>query len=125
MQNVFSQSIKADDFKNLLTKNSITLQQLTTGKFKTVYGGPRKEGGLLTNMRNRTNEEYLFIYQDDDSTFQSITYYIPDYADYNKLYTSLKTDSIKVSKLGRTLYENGKKYYQLDIQCEHIEKNGK
>lgn len=109
VQHAFSQSIKITSNKSIII----------TKKFKTVYSGPRKEGGLLINMYNRKNDEYLFIYQGNDSAFQSIIFYFWNSADYNKMYTALKTefktDSLKVSKLGRTLYENGKKYYQLEI----------
>lgn len=112
----FSQSIKAKNFKELL-RHTITLKQLTAGKFRTVYSGPKKEGGLLTCLHNKNADEFLFVDRKDDSTLQTITYYIPDYASYNKLYQALKANAVNTLKQGLTLYEdNGKKYYQLVIQ---------
>lgn len=90
-------------------------QMLKAKKFTKVYGGPKKEGGFLYLFHCKVAKEYLFINYDEAYHTTLINYYMASKAHYLKFITPSNTNSLdyKILPQGLTLYEDGKKYYQV------------
>jgi len=83
--------------------------------FRDVYGGPKKLGGFIYLLHHNTAREYLFIHTNDSGKTTSVIYYLPTkeiYLKQLKAAKNLGTGEL-VLPTGATIYEDGKKYYQI------------
>ncbi len=83
--------------------------------FNKVYGGPKKEGGYLYLYHQKKAKEYLFINYDEKYRITLINYYLLNKKAYLNLIANRSNleDGEKMSPQGLTIYEDGKKYYQM------------
>ncbi|WP_084286938.1 hypothetical protein [Pedobacter nyackensis] len=92
-------------------------QMLKKKGFSEVYGGPKKQGGFIYLYHNKKAQEYLFINYTDSGKMSTITYYLPTKAKYLNLQVDKKTLNVgeEITPHGTTLYNDGKKYYQVSF----------
>lgn len=110
----FSQTISIKELSECLKTNCDDDNLVLDKGFKTKYAGPRKSEGTVALYHHAGAKEYIFIWKNQAGEFTGLNYYLPTKKAY-ELFTKQRAENLKVNRMGKVLYDDGKNYYHTSI----------
>ena len=117
-----AQSLSSDDLYVLCSEKMTSWDSILIKKgFKEKYSRPKKEGGYIALYQNKTKNEYIFVYANNDEKTTNANYYLPTKKAYLALCTDKKNlpPGFDYNRLGKVEYE-GKIYYHLGFSIKEV-----